>query len=203
MQKAAIQGVGRFSAVSGLKINVAKSSAIALGPGGEQQQDIHTEANEAAEDKEEEDREQEVAVTEEVRYLGHIAGPRDTTEEAWKKAYGTLTVQLALADLKTNTVAQRALIATAVIVPKLLYVARNAWPTDDIIKVADLRIRNFVWHASFAAPESAPIGWVKRELAEQPTSNGGVGIPSIQTELLAMSATMVGKWGLSQNPQIQ
>ncbi|KAL4163653.1 hypothetical protein KRP22_005081 [Phytophthora ramorum] len=134
MQKAAIQAVGRFSAVSGLKLNVAKSSAIVLGPGGEQQQDIHTEANEAADDKKEEDREQEVAVTEDVRYLGHIAGPRDTTEVAWKKAYGTLTVRLALAELKTNTVAQRALIAAAVIVPKLLYVARNAWPTDDIIK---------------------------------------------------------------------
>ncbi|KAE9213716.1 hypothetical protein PF004_g15255 [Phytophthora fragariae] len=117
MQKAAIQAVGRFSAVSGLKLNVAKSSAIALGPGGEQQQDIHTEANEAAEGEEEEDQEQEVAVTEEVRYLGHIAGPIDT------KAYGTLTVRLALAELKTNTVAQRALIAGAVIVPKLLYVA--------------------------------------------------------------------------------
>lgn len=47
-----------------------------------------------------------------------------------EKTFGALTVRLALTAAKTNTVQQRTMITSVVMMPKLLYVARHAWPTD-------------------------------------------------------------------------
>ncbi|KAE9161386.1 hypothetical protein PF002_g32387 [Phytophthora fragariae] len=80
---------------------------------------------------------------------------------AWEKAFAALRVRLVLAEAKTNSVQQRAAIAAAVIVPKMLYVARHAWPTEEIIKQADWSIINYVWKTKFMAPDHPPAGWVQ------------------------------------------
>ncbi|KAG1709924.1 hypothetical protein DVH05_016938 [Phytophthora capsici] len=48
-------------------------------------------------------------------------------------------------------------------------------------------------------PDSTPKGWVRMEVAELSPDNGGVGIPNMVTELMALSASMVGKWALSED----
>ncbi|KAE8997012.1 hypothetical protein PR001_g19701 [Phytophthora rubi] len=152
MQGAAIQAVARFSAVSGLNLNVKKSVAINLGCSS---------TTAEKEDASSVQTETEVMARDSTRYLGHVAGAGNTTEEAWSKALGALRVRLALAETKTNTPAQRAAIAAAIVIPKLLFVARHAWPTDTIVKKADKCIKNFVWRSYFAEPEGAVSGWVK------------------------------------------
>ncbi|GMF14996.1 unnamed protein product [Phytophthora fragariaefolia] len=162
MQKIALQAVRRFSSVSGLKLNMQKSAALQLGKGndiGDEQQthddeQVHNEANSC-----------EVETTRSTRYLEHTAGSRDITAEAWDKAFAALSVRLALAEVKTNIVQQRADIAAAIIVPKML----------------------------------APAGWIQSALAEQPTKEGGIGIPNIGTELMAMGAMVVGTWAMTQD----
>lgn len=138
-----------------------------------------------------------------VRYLGHIAGSGDTTTEAWEKAFSTLRVRLVLAEAKTNSFQQRAAIANAIIIPKIMCVARHAWPTEDVIKRADLSIRNYVWKSKFMVPDRPPAGWIQANVAKLNPRKGGIGIPDIQVELMALSTTMVGDWALAQNTQLQ
>ncbi|KAE8984135.1 hypothetical protein PR001_g23257 [Phytophthora rubi] len=155
MQATAIAAVARFSAASGLQLNVGKSAAISLGRGS-----ADTESPEDIDWAENGDGvgegHNEIAEIETTRYLGHIAGNVDTVKQAWTAAFKALTIRLELAQVKTNTVQQRAAIAAAIIVPKLMFVARHAWPSEDLAKEANWRIRNFVWKASFALPERAP-----------------------------------------------
>ncbi|KAE9287458.1 hypothetical protein PR003_g26046 [Phytophthora rubi] len=191
MQDTAIRAVARFSAVSGLRLNVGKSAAIALG--GSDKDDAGKAAGV----------EQQIAETSCVRYLGHIAGEGDTTEEAWRRAMGSLKVRLVLAEVKTNTVIQRAAIAAAIIIPKLLYVARHAWPNAQLTKMADRHIRNFVWRASFSEPLTPVAGWINKGVAALPPKAGGVGIPNLEVELRAMSAMVVMKWALTSKRTLQ
>ncbi|OWZ01806.1 Reverse transcriptase precursor [Phytophthora megakarya] len=105
MQTEAIEAVAAFS------LNVDKSKAIRLG--GEQVESTHNDS--AAQNN-------VVEEVESTRYLGHIAGMGDTSSLAWNTALEATRVRLALAEVKTNSVHQRATIAAAVIIPKLLYV---------------------------------------------------------------------------------
>jgi hypothetical protein len=128
MPGVAIRAVQRLSAVSGLKLNVRKSAAVDLGGIANEEGDRrNTTTQEGATLSGGEDA--AVKVAECTKYLGHIAGVSDTTEVAWNRAFEALRVRLVLAESKTNTVQQRAAIAAAIIVPKMLYVARHAWPT--------------------------------------------------------------------------
>jgi len=199
MQAAAIRTVKAFSAVSGLKLNVKKSAAINLAHGGAggAQAAVVSMAGEA------ENEGGQVAEIESVRYLGHIAGAGDTTTEAWTKVMEALRVRLTLAETKTNTAQQRAAIAGAIIVPKLLYVARHAWPTEVLAKNADRAIRNYVWSAEFRIPDKVTAGWIAKQLAELTLHKGGIGVPNLYTELKAMSAMTVGDWALTTRPQLQ
>ncbi|GMF46368.1 unnamed protein product [Phytophthora fragariaefolia] len=132
MQDTAIRAVARFSAVSGLRLNVGKSAAIALG--GSDRDD----AGRAS------DVEQQISETSCVRYLGHIAGEGDTTEEAWRRAMGSLKVRLALAEAKTNTVIQRAAIAAAIIILKLLYALAPSKATAQVMHGHVTRLRRLM-----------------------------------------------------------
>ncbi|KAE9069278.1 hypothetical protein PF006_g29610 [Phytophthora fragariae] len=164
MQEAAIAAVAKFSSVSGLKLNVQKSAAIRLGleePQDADAAEIATGGTNAGERGPTAGVPQPVEVTSTTRYLGHIAGAGSAVKMAWEKAFAALSVRLLLAEAKTNSVQQRAAIAAAVIVPKLLYVARHAWPTEEIIKQADWSIINYVWKTKCMAPDHPPAGWVQ------------------------------------------
>ncbi|KAG6946583.1 hypothetical protein JG687_00016617 [Phytophthora cactorum] len=114
-QAAALAAVNRFSRVSGLKLYVRKCVAIGLC-------NIHRDESRDSQ-LGQTDQDLKVRGSRSTRYLGHIA---DTTKEAWIKAFIGLTIRLSLATVKTNTAQQRAMISAAIIVPKLLYVARHA-----------------------------------------------------------------------------
>ncbi|KAE9361865.1 hypothetical protein PF008_g618 [Phytophthora fragariae] len=147
MQKKVIEAVHQFSAIAGLKLNVQTSAAIDIGCN-------RREETEEGDDEQLEDAGQTpmrdevdttvIEPTDTVRYLGHIAGSGDSAAGAWEKAFAALRVRLVLAEAKTNSVQQRAAIAAAIIIPKMLYVARHAWPTEEIVKKADLCIRHYV-----------------------------------------------------------
>ncbi|KAG3215794.1 hypothetical protein PC129_g13336 [Phytophthora cactorum] len=122
---------------------------------------------------------------------------------AWDRAFKALSARLSLAQRKTNTVHQRAKLASAIIIPKLLYEGRHAWPSQDVVTEADNRIKNFIWRSSFARTDRAPAGWVGAAIAGLPDNLGGVGIPCIKTELMALGAHTVGKWALAENPLTQ
>ncbi|KAG3011304.1 hypothetical protein PC121_g15759 [Phytophthora cactorum] len=129
-----------------------------------------------------------------------MAGDDDVINLAWKKAFAALTVRLALAVAKTITVQDRASIAAAIIIPKMLNVARHAWPTGELIREADWRIRNSIWNSCFAMPVWAPRGWIRAEIAEMAPANGGIAAPNIKTELAALAAMTVGGWTLTTKP---
>ncbi|OWY94715.1 Reverse transcriptase precursor, partial [Phytophthora megakarya] len=63
------------------------------------------------------------------RYLGAQVGSRDAREHTWRPTIRQLGIRLLLASVKTLTEDQRATIAAAVVIPKLLYISRHAWPT--------------------------------------------------------------------------
>ncbi|KAG3072864.1 hypothetical protein PI125_g22403 [Phytophthora idaei] len=115
-------------------------------------------------------------------------------------AFAALTVRLALAVAKTNTVQDRASIAAAIIIPTMIYVARHAWRTGELIQEADWRIRNFIWNSCFAMPERAPGGWIRAEIVEMSPANGGIGAPNIKAELVVLAAMTVGGWALTTKP---
>jgi hypothetical protein len=142
---------------------------------------------------------QQVPIVNIARYLGHVAGNYDTTSEAWRKAFAALATRLRLAMDKTNTVEQRARIAAAVIVPKLLYTARHAWPTSEQVSRADKRIRKFVWKADFTYREGRVGGWLPAEMVELPVPKGG-GMPNFAAELTALAGSTVTNWVLSNDP---
>lgn len=60
----------------------------------------------------------------------------------WTKCLQSTAARLYLARLKTNSPRQRSVIAAAVIVPKILYIARHEWPST---ATADQVIKKFVW----------------------------------------------------------
>jgi ribonuclease HI len=202
MQQVAIAAVQRFSAVSGLRLNVKKSVAINLARTDSKDDKEGVEQERNGEDTTEEDG-VAVKANSTTRYLGHIVGGTTNVSEAWEKAFATLKIRLALAETKTNTAQQRAQIAAAIIVPKLTYVARHAWPPKETVKQADRCIRNYVWRAVFQDPDRTAAGWIAAGLAEQPVLAGGLGIPNIYKELQALIAMVVGEWGLSTDPQRQ
>ncbi|RAW30770.1 hypothetical protein PC110_g12871 [Phytophthora cactorum] len=157
MQEAVLAAVERFSRFAGLRLNVHKSVAIRLG-------------REIAESGEENSTcgssEQEtIPTSEESRYLGHLAGEGDTVTNAWERAFKALSVRLALAIRKTNTVQQRAQLAAAIIIPKLLYVGRHACPTLAIVVEAGRRIKNFIWKSKFTIAEQ--VGFQQKQQKRQ------------------------------------
>ncbi|KAG3018809.1 hypothetical protein JG687_00011830 [Phytophthora cactorum] len=95
------------------------------------------------------------------------------------------------------------MIARAVIVPKLMFVTRHAWPTAELVKEADWRLRNVVWKSSFATPERVPPGWLQKDVAREDVKIGGLGAPYFDAELVAMAAKAVEKWAASTCKQQQ
>ncbi|KAF1314877.1 reverse transcriptase, partial [Globisporangium splendens] len=106
----------------------------------------------------------------------------------------SLRVRLRLARLKTHSVAQRAAIASAVIIPKVLYVARHSWPSTAIVNQLHDLVKQFIWGSRNGKPAKP---WMKEEQAELKKMNGGLSVPNIRTELMTMSATAVSKWAIT------
>ncbi|KAF1330991.1 reverse transcriptase, partial [Globisporangium splendens] len=168
----------KYGAASGLRVNRHKSAVLPLNKEysstEESVSDIHVLQRE-----------------EHCRYLGIQVGQTPSNASNWSKCIQALRVRLRLARLKTHSVAQRAAIASAVIIPKVLYVARHSWPSTAIVNQLHDLVKQFVWGSRNGKPAKP---WMKEEQAELKKMNGGLSVPNIRTELMTMSATAVSKW---------
>ncbi|KAE8960518.1 hypothetical protein PR001_g30359 [Phytophthora rubi] len=130
----------------------------------------------------------------ECRYLGMQVGSNIPTTTSWNAAVAKLQVRLRIASQKVLTVDQRSLIAGAVIVPNLMFVARHAWPTTENVNDMAAMIKNYVWHGQFTSEVTGHRAWLDADLAALPRSTGGLAIPDVRAELYALAATAVSKW---------
>ncbi|KAF1331275.1 reverse transcriptase, partial [Globisporangium splendens] len=171
----------KYGAASGLRVNRHKSAVLPLNkeysPTEESVSGIHVLQRE-----------------EHCRYLGIQVGQTPSNASNWSKCIQALRVRPRLARLKTHSVAQRAAIASAVIIPKLLYVARHSWPSTAIVNQLHDLVKQFVWGSRNGKPAKP---WMKEEQAELKIMNGGLSVPNIRTELMTMSATAVSKWAIT------
>ncbi|KAF1336414.1 reverse transcriptase, partial [Globisporangium splendens] len=171
----------KYGAASGLRVNRHKSAVLPLNKEfsstEESVSDIHVLQRE-----------------EHCRYLGIQVGQTPSNASNWSKCIQALRVRLRLARLKTHSVAQRAAIASAVIIPKVLYVARHSWPSTAIVNQLHDLVKQFVWGSRNGKPAKP---WMKEEQAELKKMNGGLSVPNIRTELMTMSATAVSKWAIT------
>ncbi|KAF1331315.1 reverse transcriptase, partial [Globisporangium splendens] len=171
----------KYGAASGLRVNRHKSAVLPLNKEysstEESVSDIHVLQRE-----------------EHCRYLGIQVGQTPSNASNWSKCIQALRVRLRLARLKTHSVAQRAAIASAVIIPKVLYVARHSWPSTAIVNQLHDLVKQFVWGSRNGKPAKP---WMKEEQAELKKMNGGLSVPNIRTELMTMSATAVSRWAIT------
>ena len=73
-----------------------------------------------------------------------VSGDTSSTNVAattWHVARSQLQIRLRLASQKTLTIVQRAMVASAIILAKLLYIARHAWPTTKTVNLIDKYIQ--------------------------------------------------------------
>lgn len=75
---------------------------------------------------------------------------------------------------------QRAEIARAIIVPKVLHVMRHSWPLRTTVEALQGFTRDFVWGSYDGKHKRA---WMGAEQAKLPLAGGDLGIPKIQAEL--------------------
>lgn len=132
-----------------------------------------------------------MAEVESVRYLGHIADQSATTDVAWTKTFAVLPIGLVLAVDKMNSAQQQAMVAGAIIASKLLHVCKHAWLTKlSSVGASETLYRN---------PALAQWKPHRRVIYQQLSPKyGGIGLPNIKAELVAMAAMTVGKWAQTE-----
>lgn len=179
MIPAALEEVGRFGTASGLRANVSKSVVLPLGEA------VRRALNHVP------DAPHVLAEGTACRYLGVQVGGSNTIEANWGAMISGFRCRLRFAIGKTHTTMQRAEIARAIIVPKVLYVARHSWSPATTVDALQCFVRAFVWGSNQGKRRCA---WMGAKQAELPTAEDGLGIPNIQLELVAMASMAVGCW---------
>jgi hypothetical protein len=56
------------------------------------------------------------------------------------------------------------------------------------------KIKNYVWHATFTADMDGSRAWLDADLASLDRTGGGLAVPDVRAEILAMAATTVAQW---------
>ncbi|KAE8957227.1 hypothetical protein PR001_g31453, partial [Phytophthora rubi] len=80
--------------------------------------------------------------------------------------------------------------------PKLLFIGWHQWPTRDIILAFQRTITNYVWHARFTDDTVTGRAWLNGHIAALPRSKGGLAIPDLKTELMALAAVTANNWAV-------
>lgn len=176
-----------FALASGLHLNEGKTLVIALNPTkvdemGQLPSPLHLQPTHSL-----------------ARYLGLQVGSTPDPDYTWQLASTQLVTRLALATRKTATVDQRSMVAAAITIPKLLYIGRHQWPSTQTVRSFQKRIHNFVWHARFTVDRVSGRAWLDGHIAFLPRKLGGIAIPDLKTELLAMAAVTINKWALDSS----
>ena len=172
----------RFARASGLCINRSKSSLVSLGmePPAETVDGIPCLSPAAS-----------------IRYLGIQVASGCAQVANWDAVIRSLQVRLHLATQRSTTAAQRALIARSIIVPKITYVARHCFPSNDQRARLERLVRRFVWGATTALEPRGRRAPVAPLIAQLPWSVGGHGVPNIRLVLLTLAAVTILKWARS------
>ncbi|KAE9164136.1 hypothetical protein PF004_g29926 [Phytophthora fragariae] len=143
------------------------------------------------------------AITKLSRYLGLQVGSVQDPDYTWQVARTQLVARLALATRKTLTVDQRSLIATAIVIPKLLYIGRHQWPSKGTIQAFQKMIKNYIWHGRFTECDVGGRAWLNQHVATLPRQQGGLAVPDLKMELLALAAVTVNNWAVDSDPDTQ
>ena len=99
-----------------------------------------------------------------------------------------------LAERKLHTVAQRAALARAIIVPKLLYVARHAYPTAAERDAAQLVIINYIWASLCSDQRRRGRAWISGCVARLSERDGSLGVPDLRSELQLLGIRALLRW---------
>ena len=169
-----------FAACAGLAINLSKSLVVPLGTLGGTPV-LTTDFPVLAEG----------ATT---RYLGIRVGQGIATTETWDATFRALRVRMVLAERKLHTAIQRAQLASAIVVPKLLFIARHAFPTAAQRRHAQQVIDNYVWASTCSTLAGSKRAWVHRDIAALPLQQGGLAVPQLKLELQMLGVRAILRW---------
>ncbi|DAZ93479.1 TPA: hypothetical protein N0F65_007847 [Lagenidium giganteum] len=128
-----------------------------------------------------------------TRYLGILVGQDANVGTIWEIVQAQLITRLGLTVQKTNNAMQRAQLARAVVLPKVIFVARHVWPTRKIVRQLQILVRDFVWKARLSTTPGAR-GWLPQGIAQLPEKFGSLAIPDIGNSLKAMAAATVARY---------
>ncbi|KAE9020215.1 hypothetical protein PR002_g12580 [Phytophthora rubi] len=173
-----------FAKASGLQLNASKTLVIALNPTTAARRPQLPEPLKVQ------------GLTVLSRYLGIPVGSIPDENYTWQLARTRLITRLALAARKTTTADQRSLVVMAIVIPKLLFIGRHQWPTRDIILAFQRMITNYVWHARFTDDTVTGRAWLNGHIAALPRSKGGLAIPDLKAELMALAAVTANNWAV-------
>ncbi|KAJ0412322.1 hypothetical protein ATCC90586_009512 [Pythium insidiosum] len=132
--------------------------------------------------------------TQQVRYLGRQISTIANQDAVWLTCLQQIRARLHLASLKTMDVLQRVQVARAVILPKLLYVARHDWPSVAQLDRLQRFLHDYVWFGSLTDVGAPRRAWLSADIAALPSSLGGIQLPHLRDELLLLSARTVARW---------
>ena len=117
------------------------------------------------------------------------------SEASWDAAIRGIKIRMALAERRLNTAAQRYTLARAIIVPKLLYVARHAYPSKARRRELQRLLHNYVWGSTCVAPNGRQLrAWLGQEVARLPFKAGGLAMPQIDRELQQLGVRALLRW---------
>ncbi|KAI9917214.1 hypothetical protein PsorP6_012645 [Peronosclerospora sorghi] len=120
--------------------------------------------------------------SEHCRYLGIQVIVDDSTKANLEACSSSINARLHL---------KRDALDVAVIVPKIVFVARHVWPPTATTDQLQQLVKRFVWGKRDGKKVRDWMGEMK---AEVPILEGGIAVPNIQAELLTMAAMTVGRW---------
>ena len=121
-----------FGNASGLRVNVAKSIAISLRP---ETSAFPTKLGAL----------KVLRDGEHCQYYGVLVGAGAIGIANWSRCIRAITTRLALARLKTNPPRLRVVIEPAVVMPKILCVARHSGPFQAVVATLQTLVKKFVW----------------------------------------------------------
>lgn len=82
----------------------------------------------------------------------------------------------------------------AVILPKLLFVARHYWPSPATVVKLQKLLHTYVWHNTLTAEALSQRAKMSHHAAVLPLRVGGIALPDLKTEVMKLSAKTTYQW---------
>lgn len=124
--------VGLFGSALGLKINMTKCIGLHLHRNGETRKSITMQVR-------------LICLTDSIRYLGIPVSSRDNSAYVLNHTFSAIQARMRLGVQKPTDVLQRAKLAAAIILPKLLFVFRDKRQRSAVVSKIDRAVHGFIW----------------------------------------------------------